>query len=276
MDNNDNNIDINIENQPEMQSIPENNESNDDLSNISANENEVPAESTDSEANTTDASNTEIPNSEKENNSEKKHTKKQKTSSDKNRIVKSKKDPEYLPGLQKKLFVDVRDEDELTFIDKIKAIFTDFHSLSSILIYALILADLIGITLFAKKCGLNITQALLYKVHFDSLAFDTYTFLEISIIAAYIFAFIFGGLVTFAMVKLGSSIAKNIDAMYSHKLTRIILGTFIVFFAVFAIVSYVNTGSILSIATQSWLVPLFTFVGGLCMYCISLRNVEIY
>lgn len=214
--------------------------------------------------------------SSKQSESKEKHSNKNKKSNEKNRIIKTKKTPEYLPGMQKKLFVDVRDEDELTFADKIKRIFTDTHSICSILIHILMVANLIGITLFAKKCGLNITQSLLYKVHIDSLSFDTYTFLEISIIMSYIFAFIFGGLVTFAMVKIASLIAKNIGALYSHNLARIILGAFIVVFAIFTIISYINSGSLFTIATQNWLLPLSTFAGGMCMYCISLRNVEIY
>lgn len=211
----------------------------------------------------------------KQSRSKEKHFNKNKNSNEKNRIVKTKKTPEYLPGMQKKLFVDVRDEDELTIVDKLKRIFTDARSICSILIYVLMVINLIGITLFAKKCGLNITQSLLYKVHIDSLTFDTYTFLEISIIMSYIFAFIFGGLVTFAMVKIASLIAKNVSALYSHNLTRIILGGFIVICAIFTATSYVSSGGFLTIATQNWLIPLSTFAGGICMYCISLRNVEI-
>lgn len=195
---------------------------------------------------------------------------------EKNRIVKSKNTPEYLPGMKKKLFIDIKDDDELSFIDKIKAIFTDKNSLQTIIIYALIVLNLIGITIFAKKCGLNITQSLMYKVHIDSLSLDKYSFLELSILASYFFAFIFGGLVTFMMVKLASLISKNLNIIYSHRATRIILLVFIILFTILTISSFISSGTLLSLASQNWFIPLSTFLGGFCMYCISLRNVEIY
>lgn len=195
---------------------------------------------------------------------------------EKHRIIKSKNTPEYLPGMQKKLFVDVRDEDEMNFFDKIKYLFTNQGFLLSGIIYAFVILDLIGLSMLSKNLGLSISQSLLYKLHFDSLSLHNYTFLEISIFASYIFAFIFGGLITFIMLKLAFLILKKMELMYSHNITRVIMLVFILIFAIFTIYSFVTTGSLLTIETYNWLIGLFTLIGGFCMYSISLRNVEIY
>ncbi len=195
---------------------------------------------------------------------------------EKHRIIKSKNTPEYLPGMQKKLFVDVRDEDEMNFFDKIKYLFTNQVFLLSGIIYAFVILDLIGLSMLSKNLGLSISQSLLYKLHFDSLSLHNYTFLEMSIFASYIFAFIFGGLITFIMLKLAFLILKKMELMYSHNITRVIMLVFMLIFAIFTIYSFVTTGSLLTIETYNWLIGLFTLIGGFCMYSISLRNVEIY
>lgn len=164
---------------------------------------------------------------------------------------------------------------EASFFSKLFASLSERAVFGGLIIYVLFVINLIGMAIFTRRSGLGLTQALLYKVHIDSIAFKSFTFLEISVLVSYIFSFIFGGLVIFALLRIGYLITDLCGLAYSHKLTRWILFLFMTVFAVTALCILLAGNSILSVAVYNWATPLFTCGGGLAMYCLSLRNIEI-
>lgn len=165
---------------------------------------------------------------------------------------------------------------EPTFFQKLSTTLSERGVLGGLLIYILFIANLIGTTIFAIKSGLGFTQSILYMFHIDSISFSTFTFTEINVLVSYIFSFICGGLVIFIFLRLGYLICKLCKFIYSHKVTRIILLAFIAVFLVGSIILFIIGNGLLSVSMYKWFMPLLAFCGGFCMYCISLRNVEIY
>lgn len=165
---------------------------------------------------------------------------------------------------------------EPTFFQKLSTTLSERGVLGGLLIYILFIANLIGTTIFAIKSGLGFTQSILYMFHIDSISFSTFTFTEINVLVSYIFSFICGGLVIFIFLRLGYLICKLCKFIYSHRITRIILLAFIAVFLVGSIILFIIGNGLLSVSMYKWFMPLLAFCGGFCMYCISLRNVEIY
>lgn len=147
--------------------------------------------------------------------------------------------------------------------------------LGGVILYAVYIINLIGMTVFTRRSALGLTQALLYKFHIDTISFRSVTFLEISIVVSYIFSFIFGGLVLFALLRIGSLISELCGLAYSHKLTRWLLFLFMAVFAVVSLCFLFSGNPVLSLSVYNWAAPLFTCGGGLSMYCMSLRHIEI-
>lgn len=165
---------------------------------------------------------------------------------------------------------------EPTFFQKLSTTLSERGVLGGLLIYILFIANLIGTTIFAIKSGLGFTQSILYMFHIDSISFSTFTFTEINVLVSYIFSFICGGLVIFIFLRLGYLICKLCKFIYSHRITRIILLAFIAVFLAGSIILFITGNGLLSVSMYKWFMPLLAFCGGFCMYCISLRNVEIY
>ena len=152
---------------------------------------------------------------------------------------------------------------------------SDRAVLGGVILYAVYIINLIGMTVFTRRSALGLTQALLYKFHIDTISFRSVTFLEISIVVSYIFSFIFGGLVLFALLRIGSLISELCGLAYSHKLTRWLLFLFMAVFAVVSLCFLFSGNPVLSLSVYNWAAPLFTCGGGLSMYCMSLRHIEI-
>lgn len=188
-------------------------------------------------------------------------------------IKKSVNEPEnYTPlGMQEALAML-----EPSFFQKLSTTLSERSVLGGLIIYILFIANLIGTTIFAIKSGLGLTQSILYMFHIDSISFSSFTFTEINILVSYIFSFICGGLVIFIFLRLGFLICKLCKFIYSHKITRIILLAFITIFCAGSIILFISGNGLLSISMYKWFMPFLAFCGGFCMYCISLRNVEIY
>ena len=163
-----------------------------------------------------------------------------------------------------------------TFLSKLTVSLSERSVFGSILIYALIVINLVGMTVFCRRSGLALTQSLLYKVHIDSISFQSFTFLQVSVLVSYIFSFIFGGIVIFALLRLGILIAQQCNFIFSHKLMRWILFLFMAIFAITALFMMIAGRNILSVSVCNWAAPLFAFGGGLCMYSLSLRRVEVF
>lgn len=162
-----------------------------------------------------------------------------------------------------------------SFFSKLFASLSERAVFGGLIIYVIFVVNLIGMAIFTRRSGLGLTQSLLYKVHIDSIAFKSFTFLEISVLVSYIFSFIFGGLIIFALLRIGYLITDLCGLAYSHKLTRWILFLFMTIFAVTALCILLAGKSILSIAVYNWATPLFACGGGLAMYSLSLRKIEI-
>ena len=165
---------------------------------------------------------------------------------------------------------------ESTFIEKLGTTLSEGHVFGGVVIYFLFIVNLIGTTIFARKASLGVTQSILYKFHIDTISFVDYTFLEVNILISYIFAFICGGFLIFAFLKIGSLIAKTADLLYSHRVTRYILAGFMALYLIISLGFIIAGNGILSVPVYNWAMPMLAFAGGFCMYCISLRNVNIY
>lgn len=165
---------------------------------------------------------------------------------------------------------------EPSFFQKLSTTLSERGVIGGLLIYILFIANLIGTTIFAIKSGLGFTQSILYMFHIDSISLSSFTFTEINVLVSYIFSFICGGLVIFIFLRLGFLICKLCNFIYSHRITRIILLAFIAVFLAGSIILFITGNSLLSVSMYKWFMPLLAFFGGFCMYCISLRNVEIY
>lgn len=174
------------------------------------------------------------------------------------------------------LKVNIAPQQPETFFSKLSVSLSDRSVFGSVLIYALIIINLVGMAVFCRRSGLGLTQSLLYKVHMDSISFQSLTFLQVSVLVSYIFSFIFGGIVIFALLRLGVLIAQQCNFIFSHKMMRWILFLFMAVFAVTALFMMLAGRNILSVSVCNWAVPLFAFGGGLCMYSLSLRRVEIF
>jgi len=187
-------------------------------------------------------------------------------------VKKSSKEPEnYTPlGMQEALAML-----EPSFFQKLSTTLSERGVAGGLLIYALFIANLIGTTIWAIKSGLGITQSILYMFHIDSIAFNSLSFTEINVFVSYIFSFICGGLVIFIFLRLGFLICKLCKFIYSHKVTRIILLAFMAVFLIGSIVLWIAGNGLLSVSMYKWFMPFLAFCGGFCMYCISLRNIEI-
>ena len=153
-----------------------------------------------------------------------------------------------------------------SFIQKLGTTLSEGHVFGGIIIYVLFIVNLIGTTIFARKASLGVTQSILYKFHIDTIAFVDYTFLEVNILISYIFAFL----------KIGSLIAKTAGLLYSHRVTRLLMAGFMALYMIIALGFIIAGNSILSVPVYNWAMPLLAFAGGFCMYCVSLRNVNIY
>ena len=117
---------------------------------------------------------------------------------------------------------------------------------------------------------LGLMQDLLYKFHMDTFSFSELSFLEFNVLVSYIFAFLFGGLLIFSFLKIGSLIAKNAGFLYSHNLTKAILIAFMALYLVVAVIFMISGNPLLSVKVHNWAMPLLAFFGGFCMY--SIRN----
>ncbi len=179
------------------------------------------------------------------------------------------------PGKQLKINRGAVSAGKDSFFSKLSATLSERAIVGGLLLYAVYVVNLIGMTIFTRRSGLGITQSLLYKVHIDSIAFKSFTFLDVSILVSYIFSFLFGGLVIFVLLRIGFLLSDLCGLAYSHKVTRWILFLFMAVFAVTALCLLLAGHSILSVAVYRWATPLFACGGGLAMYCMSLRNVEI-
>lgn len=162
-----------------------------------------------------------------------------------------------------------------SFSQRLLTFVSDGAVFGGIIIYAAILADLIGMTVFLRHSALKITQNTMYILHLDSVNFRSMTFLETSIILSYFVSFLLGGLIIFAMLKIASMLAKACDFYYSHSITRIMIYSFITVFVFAVLISILCGDSMLSEAVCRWFSPLCAFAGGLAMYSISLRNVDV-
>lgn len=160
-------------------------------------------------------------------------------------------------------------------LSRLAVLLSDRAVLGGVILYAVYIINLIGMTVFTRRSALGLTQALLYKFHIDTISFRSVTFLEISIVVSYIFSFIFGGLVLFALLRIGSLISELCGLAYSHKLTRWLLFLFMAVFAVVSLCFLFSGNPVLSLSVYNWAAPLFTCGGGLSMYCMSLRHIEI-
>ena len=188
-------------------------------------------------------------------------------------VKKSVKEPEnYTPlGMQEALAML-----EPSFFQKLSTTLSERGVLGGLLIYIVFIGNLIGTTIWAIKSGLGFTQSILYMFHIDSISLSAMSFTEINILVAYIFSFICGGLIIFAFLRLGFLICKLCKFIYSHRVTRYILLAFIAVFFMGSVILFISGNSLLSVSMYKWFMPLLAFCGGFCMYCISLRNVEIY
>ena len=188
-------------------------------------------------------------------------------------VKKSVKEPEnYTPlGMQEALAML-----EPSFFQKLSTTLSERGVLGGLLIYIVFIANLIGTTIWAIKSGLGFTQSILYMFHIDSISLSAMSFTEINILVSYIFSFICGGLIIFAFLRLGFLICKLCKFIYSHRVTRYILLAFMAVFFVGSVILFIAGNSLLSVSMYKWFMPLLAFCGGFCMYCISLRNVEIY
>lgn len=205
-------------------------------------------------------------------------------------IDKEKVSAEHAPEIAEHINVDapteqspVNSEDEntslsdnSTFMQKLGTTLSEWHVFGGVIIYVLFIVNLIGTTIFARKASLGVTQSILYKFHIDTISFMEYTFLEVNILISYIFAFICGGFLIFAFLKIGSLIAKTAGLIYSHRATRLLLAGFMVLYLLITLGFILAGNSILSVPVYNWAMPLLAFAGGFCMYCVSLRNVNIY
>lgn len=161
-------------------------------------------------------------------------------------------------------------KEEPTFWQKLSVTIAEGHVFGGILIYVVFIANLIGTTIFARKACLGLMQDLLYKFHMDTFSFSELSFLEFNILVSYIFAFLFGGLLIFSFLKIGSLIAKNAGFLYSHNLTKAILIAFMALYLVVAVIFMISGNPLLSVKVHNWAMPLLAFFGGFCMY--SIRN----
>lgn len=188
-------------------------------------------------------------------------------------VKKSVKEPEnYTPlGMQEALAML-----EPSFFQKLSTTLSERGVLGGLLIYIVFIANLIGTTIWAIKSGLGFTQSILYMFHIDSISLSAMSFTEINILVSYIFSFICGGLIIFAFLRLGFLICKLCKFIYSHRVTRYILLAFMAVFFVGSVILFIAGNSLLSVSMYKWFMPLLAFCGGFCMYCISLRNIEIY
>lgn len=160
-------------------------------------------------------------------------------------------------------------------LSRLAVLLSERAVLGGVILYAVYIVNLIGMAVFTRRSALGLTQALLYKFHIDTISFSSITFLEISILVSYIFSFIFGGLVLFALLRIGYLISDLCGLAYSHKLTRWLLFLFMAVFAVVSLCFLLSGNPALSLSVYNWAAPLFTCGGGLSMYCMSLRHIEI-
>ena len=160
-------------------------------------------------------------------------------------------------------------------LSRLAVLLSERAVLGGVILYAVYIVNLIGMAVFTRRFALGLTQALLYKFHIDTISFSSITFLEISILVSYIFSFIFGGLVLFALLRIGYLISDLCGLAYSHKLTRWLLFLFMAVFAVVSLCFLLSGNPVLSLSVYNWAAPLFTCGGGLSMYCMSLRHIEI-
>ncbi len=179
-------------------------------------------------------------------------------------------------GIVPQLKVSTREQtpDE-SFFSKLSVLLSERAVLGGIIVYAVFVLNLIGMAVFAGGSGLRLTQSVLYQFHIDSIAFRSVTFSEVNVLVSYIFAFVFGGAILFAMLRIGVRISELCQFIYSHKLTRWFLFAFMLLFALIALIRMLTGNGIFSVSVGRWAAPLFAFGGGLAMYCMSLRQVEI-
>lgn len=162
-----------------------------------------------------------------------------------------------------------------SFISKLGATLAERSVFCGILIYIVFTVNIIGMILYSRRAGLGLTQSVLYQFHFDSIAFKSFTFLEISVLVSYMVAFILGGLIIFILLKIGSSLAGLCGFAYSHKFTRFLLFIFMAVYSAASLITILSGSNILTVAVYKWATPLFTVAGGLIMYCMSLRKLDI-
>ena len=170
----------------------------------------------------------------------------------------------------------INSAEEPSFWQKLTTTVSEGVVFGGLIMYLLIVVNLIGTAIFARKSGISLTQSVLYMFHIDTLSLDSFSFLEVSILVSYIFAFVFGGLLVFAFLRLAYHICKLCGFVYSNKVTRIILLSFMGIFLIASLILIIAGNNILSISVYNWAMPLLTFLGGFFMYCISLRDVNVY
>lgn len=162
-----------------------------------------------------------------------------------------------------------------SFFSRLAATLAERAVLGGIIIYIIFMANIFGMIFYIKNSSLGLTQSLLYMLHFDTIAFKSFTFLEISILVSYFTAFLAGGLILFILLRIGAAIAELCKLIYSHKFTRLILFVFMAVLSAGALIIILSGNGMLSIAAYKWAAPLFSLAGGLLMYCMSLRKVDI-
>lgn len=162
-----------------------------------------------------------------------------------------------------------------SFISKLGATLADRSVFGGLIIYIIFIVNIIGMIIYSKRAGLGLTQSILYQLHFDSISFKSFTFLEISVLVSYMVTFILGGLIIFILLKIGATLAELCGFAYSHKFTRWLIFIFMAVFSASALISVLSGSGILTTVVYKSAAPLFTLAGGLVMYCMSLRRIDI-
>ncbi len=166
-------------------------------------------------------------------------------------------------------------ESDDSFMSRLIETLADRSVLGGIINYAVFIFNIIGVIIYTVNSGLGLTQRLLYGLHFDSIAFKSFTFLEVSVLISYFVCFLAGGIVLFIVLKTGSSIAELCGLLYSHKFTRFILFIFMAVLSAGALILIISGNGLLTVKVCKWASPLFSVSGGLVVYSMSLRRVDI-
>ncbi len=112
-------------------------------------------------------------------------------------------------------------------------------------------------------------ENVLYVLRFDSVSLRSVSFAQVCAILAYIFSFIFGGCITFVMLKLAGGIAVGCRLIKSSRSLIYLLTAFIVVFAFGTVAAFAGGTEYAQYQLLKWLCPLLSYIGGLCFLKLS-------